>query len=349
VIWKICLLTFALGLVPFPNARAAAVHSAEATHYLYKAIDAYDHEDFGAAKLSLQMALQQEPNFAEAVMLKGLLLYRDGKPEEANAAFKRALDLNPRLPERMREKLEQEAHAVESSLSQQEFSHFLLQFHGADQRGQAWDAVKFLDAAYNELGSRFGQFPAAKIPVIIFSAQEFWEAWNAPLWLGGFFDKRDGKVRVRMDDPPGGEAEMSRRLRHEFTHAFLHQLYSKDLPLWFQEGAAQFFAYADPVDSLWKEKRLEELRKITKGAPWLDVAKIQEVIAKKNVNPGIIYLAYLESEALCAFVAKQRGDSWIPQLVTRLREGASFEKAFLDVVGISPARAMEQLQKSWAY
>jgi len=65
------------------------------------------------------------------------------------------------------------------------------------------------------LGSRFGVFPAERTPVIIFTTEEFWEAWSAPGWLGGFFDNRDGRVRVRMDPPPGGDEEFRRRLRHE--------------------------------------------------------------------------------------------------------------------------------------
>lgn len=326
---------------------AEAAHTAEAAHYLSKAIAAYDQEDYGAAKTELELALQTEPNFAEAYILKGLLLYHDGQTDEANAAFKHAMDLNPRLPLDMREHLEKQAHEVEQGLTEEDFSHFHLQFHGADQRAKAWEAVKDLDDAYNYLGSQFGTFPPEKITVIIFSTEEFWEAWNAPMWLGGFFDKRDGKVRVRIDYPVGGEDEMQRRLRHEFTHAFIHQLYPNDLPMWFQEGVAQYYAYANPTDSFWKDTRLEALRKMTQGAPWMDMAKIQDVIAKKNAPPSLIYLAYLESEALALYVAKEHGESWVPSVLEHLRAGSNFESAFQQAVGITPAAAMDQLRQSW--
>jgi len=339
-------LFFALCLLPC-RSFAEASHSAEAAHYLSKAIAAYDAEDYGAAKTELALALEREPNFAEAYILKGLLLNHDGQADEARAAFKHAVDLNPRLPEKMREHLEQQAHEVEQNLTEEDFSHFHLQFHGADQRAEAWEAVKYLDDAYNYLGSQFGIFPPEKITVIIFSTEEFWDAWNAPMWLGGFFDKRDGKVRVRIDNPPGGNDEMQRRLRHEFTHAFIHQLYPNDLPMWFQEGVAQYYAYANPSDSFWKDTRLEELRKTTQGAPWMDMAKIQDIIAKKNAPPGYIYLAYLESEALALYVAKEHGESWVPSLLEHLRSGSNFEDAFKQAVGVTPAAAMEQLRQSW--
>src|SRR5204863_9359801 len=159
-------------------------------------------------------------------------------------------------------------------MTSQDFSHFHLEFNGAEQRDQAWEAVKSLDGVYNELGSRFGVFPEKHFTVIIFTSDEFWEAWNAPMWLGGFFDSRDGQVRVRIEPPPGGDEEFRRRMRHEFTHAFINRLYSKELPVWFQEGVAQFYAYSSPSNGFWKDNRLEELRKSMKVAPWMDLNRV---------------------------------------------------------------------------
>ena len=341
----IAFLWLSLAGGPLPL-RAAAQQSKEAVSWLYKAVDAYDHEDYGGSKTSLAMALQMEPNFAEAYLLKGLLEYRDGLVDKANASWQRALQLNPRLPSDMRQQLEKKAHAIESNLTFEDFSHFHLQFNGAEQRDQAWQAVKFLDEAYNDLGSRFGVFPAERTPVIIFTTEEFWEAWSAPYWLGGFFDNRDGRVRVRMDPPPGGDEEFRRRLRHEFTHAFIHQLYPNELPVWFQEGIAQFYAYENPTNSFWKDSRLDELQKSMKHAPWMDMAQIERVLRKKDVHPGMIYLGYLESEALILSIAKDRGDSWIPSVVERLRKGDSFESAFQAVVGVTPVDALDHLHHS---
>jgi hypothetical protein len=344
-VYKILWTAFlGLLLAGLPPSTGAAKGSAEAVQWLKKALVSYDREDFGDAKISLQMALEKEPNFAEAYLLKGLLEYRDGALEKAETSWKRALDLNPRLPADMRKKLEGRAHAIEGKLTQQDFSHFRLQFNGAERREYAWEAVKVLDEAYNDLGSRFGTFPTKKFPVIIFTSGEFWEAWHAPMWLGGFFDNRDGRIRVRIDPPPGGAEEFRRRMRHEFTHAFINELYAKPMPTWFQEGAAQFYAYSEG-GGLWKENRLEELKRTMKNAPWMDIGKIEEVIRKKNVSPGMIYLAYLQSEALILYIAHERGDSWIPSVIQRLQNGATFESAFKDVVGVNPAESLSKLQR----
>jgi tetratricopeptide (TPR) repeat protein len=324
----------------------SAANDLEARQWLYKAIDAYDREDYGAAKTDVAMALQSQPNFAEAYLLKGMLEHHDGQPDKADASWKRAMDLNPRLPDDMRKSLEKKAHAIESHLSTQEFEHFSIQFNGAEERDKAWLAVKHLDEAYNHLGSRFDIFPETHFSVIIFTSDEFWEAWNAPGWLGGFFDKQDGRIRVRMDTPPGGDEEYRRRLRHEFTHAFIHELYPKDLPGWFQEGAAQFYAYASN-SGFWKDTRFEELRKELKNAPWITLDQVERAIRKKEGGPGHIYLAYLEAEALMLAIAKDRGESWIPSVVDKLRKGAAFDDAFQEVVGRTPADRLDQLKHSW--
>ena len=161
---------------------------------------------------------------------------------------------------------------------------------------------------YDELGSAFGMFPAKRIPVIIFTTEEFMDAWRAP-FIGGFFDKRDGKVRIRVDEMPNGDDEFRHRARHEFTHAFMYQIYPHDLPSWISEGMAEFYARSNASNGFWKDERLEQIRQICKNNTWLTLEDIQEAISKKRVSSYIIQQAYQESEALVIFTAKERGAS----------------------------------------
>ena len=66
-VYKIIQTTFlgtlVLGLSFAPV--QAGKNTAEATQWLQQGIRSYDREDYGAAKTSLQMALQLEPNFAK--------------------------------------------------------------------------------------------------------------------------------------------------------------------------------------------------------------------------------------------------------------------------------------------
>ncbi len=298
--------------------------SEEALYKVSRAGDCLEQQDPGCAKIKLEGVLQREPNCAEALFIQSWILrYYDDKPQAAAAMQSRALKLNPELSDYW----EKRGHAIESHLTSQEFSHFDLQFDGAEDRGKAWDAVKYLNDMYDELGSVFGMFPSKHIPVIIFTTDEFMDAWRAP-FIGGFFDKRDGKVRIRVDEMPGGDDEFRHRARHEFTHAFMYQIYPHELPSWVSEGMAEFYARSNPSNGFWKDERLEQIRQICKNYDWLTLEDIQEAISKKRASPYVIQRAYQESEALVIYVAKERGDSWIPNVMNYLREhGGTFDAA----------------------
>jgi hypothetical protein len=323
--------------------QAAKTCSEEALYMVSKAADCLDHRDSGCAKIKLESVLEREPNCAEALFVKGWVLqYYDQKPEQGEAMQEKALKLNPKLSEFWEER----GHAIESQLTNQEFSHFDLQFYGAEDRAKAWDAVKYLNEMYDQLGSVFGAFPPKHIPVIVFTTEEFLDAWRAP-FIGGFFDKRDGKVRIRVDEMPGGDEEFRHRARHEFTHAFMYQLYPHDLPSWASEGTAEFYARSG-ASGFWKEERLEQIRKICRNYEWLTFPQIQETISTKKGSALTIQLAYLESEALVIYAAKERGDSWIPKVMHYLLEhGGTFDAAYEAVLGTRPEIAMERLHHSW--
>ncbi len=227
-----------------------------------KAAECLEHQDPGCAKIKLDPVLEKEPDCAEALFIRGWIYeYYDQKTEKGRAMQDQAMKLDPALSDFW----EKRGHSIESQLTSQQFSHFDLQFYGAEDRGKAWDAVKYLDEMYNELGSAFGTFPTQRIPVIVFTTEEFMDAWRAP-FIGGFFDKRDGKVRIRVDEMPGGDEEFRHRARHEFTHAFIHHIYPHDLPSWVSEGIAEFYARSGGGGAFWKEDRLDQIRKRCKGA-----------------------------------------------------------------------------------
>ena len=147
---------------------------------------------------------------------------------------------------------------------------------------------------------------------------------------------------------PGGDEEFRHRARHEFTHAFMYQVYPHDLPSWVSEGVAEFYARSSATNGFWKKSAWNRFKRASKEMPWLTLEMIQEAIAKKRVSPYVIMQAYQESEAMVIFVAKERGDSWIPNVMNYLRErGGPFEAAFKAVLQSTPSAEMEKLHHAW--
>jgi hypothetical protein len=58
--------------------------------------------------------------------------------------------------------------------------------------------------------------------------------------------------------------------------------------------------------------------------------------------------AYQESEAMVIYVAQERGDSWIPNVMNYLRaHGGTFDAAFEAVLEVTPAAEFEHLHDDW--
>lgn len=298
----------------------------------------------GCAKLKLESVLQREPRCGAAVFVQGWILeYFDHQPQDGQALQEQAMELDPKL----KDFWEERGHAIEAGMSRQSFSEFDVQFEGAQNRDKAWDAVRYLNEMRLDLGNFFGQVPKKRIPVIVFTTGEFLEAWRAP-FIGGFYDRSDGKIRLRVDEVPGGPEEFKHRARHELTHAFVHQLYGRDLPSWASEGIAEFCARNGVSQGFWKDDRLEQIRKTRRGYPWLTLDKIHQVILTKRGTVLDMQLAYLESEAFVIWVAKDRGDSWIPRVLQAMKDsGGSFEQAYESLFRVAPGVDFERLRRYW--
>ncbi len=242
---------------------------------------------------------------------------------------------------------EKRGHAIESNFNSQAFSRFDVQFYGSENRNMAWDAVKYLNEMYMDVGALFGEHPQRRIPVIVFTTGEFLAAWRAP-FIGGFFDRRDGKIRIRVDEMSKGDEEFRHRARHEMTHAFLFQLCPKELPSWASEGIAEFCARNGVSQGFWKDNRLEEIRKTRKGMPWLSLEQINSSISKKSGSMQSLYLSYLESEALVLWIAKDKGDSWVPRVVKYFAQNdVTFDGAYKALYGVTLESEMERLRRYW--
>ncbi len=343
---SVCFVVILLSPLPFPLspafARAGCSH--EADWKVAAAAECLEKKDVGCAKLKLEPVLSREPGCGSALFVKGWIVqYFDGNEADGLAMQEKAMRMDPRLQNFWQER----GKAIESNLTSQAFSHFDLQFYGAENRAKAWDAVRYLNEMYMDLSGLFGEVPPRRIPVVVFTAGEFVDAWRAP-FIGGFFDRQDGKIRIRVDELPGGDEEFRHRARHEMTHAYVYQLYPHAIPSWASEGIAEFCARHGVSQGFWKDKRLEEIRKIRKSHEWLTLEEIQDLISKKRGSLLSMQLAYMESEALVIWIAKERGDSWFPRVLRHLREkGGSFDEAFKVVLGVSPATELEHLRHAW--
>ncbi len=320
----------------------------EAVNFFHRAKKDYDRGNIVMTTSNLQLALEHYSNFAEVYLLKGLVAYRAGQTDEAEANFKRAQQLYPQLSAEEHRTLETEVRAAQNGLSQKTQGPFQVQLHGVTDPAAVASSLKDLQQAYDEI-SKSWFVPAKPIPVLIFSDAEFWDEWGVPWWQTHFFDQYDGKVRLRAGLLPGGSEERRRRLREELTHVFLESLTGKAPPLWFQAGLGAYEARLSDGDSnvphlvTVEEKvrqRIAQVHEAVQGAPSRPLERIEAAFENKEISPGLRYLALLESEGVLLNLVDKKGTAWISNLLGRMNKGEPFESAFTQETGFSPDAAL---------
>lgn len=183
---------------------------------------------------------------------------------------------------------------------------------GAPAVGPADAALRPLALAHlaggllEEAAQLTGTVRRAELTVIVYpSAEELHATTKAPAWASGLYD---GAVRVPAE--PRAELGVSlSTLRHEVMHAQLHATVGC-MPVWFNEGAAMYFAGTPPVRA-W----LEMLR-----APGpLELALLEAPALDERVTPRVERV-YAQSLAMVMFHVERAGAPGLAAAVAALSD-----------------------------
>lgn len=215
----------------------------------------------------------------------------------------------------LKEKLTKEWQ-IEEKMNKNFGGNFTITFEGGgDEIGQA--ALAVLEEAYVDLGGRFQCWPQEKTEVILYGNRDFKNLTNAPDWSGGLYD---GKIRI----PVGGVRVMNEKLRrilyHEYAHVLIFRLTRNHLPLWLNEGLAQWFSQENPEDI---ESHIRNGEKI------ISFDRLEKSFADLS-NPEAP-LAYAQSLSLTNFLIKNFGEAQIINVLSRISDGATYQVAMNDI------------------
>ena len=166
-------------------------------------------------------------------------------------------------------------------------------------------------------------------------------------WIAGFASSGDGQAEMvvlfpaRTPSYPNGSLEDV--LRHEVAHILIGRASSqRPIPRWFNEGLAM------SVERGW---RLQDEGQLVYQ---LAVGSRTSLDALDRMFEGEqteVTRAYALSGALVHDLLQRHGAATGAQILTRMNEGASFEHAFTETVGMTPADAETefwQRQYTWA-
>lgn len=263
----------------------------------------------------MERYLQSSPNDLSAIKRLVVTCYAQNDLDAALDYCETGLELNEKDPELLafRRKLLGELETA-SDFTSRESRHFSVSFDRGRHDDARYIVLSTLESAYREIGRETGIYPERIIPVILYTQQGFFDVTRAPGWAGGLYD---GKIRLPVAGLTDDE-ELTRILRHEYTHALVNQL-TPHCPLWLNEGLAEYFSQ-EKVPEVGQLIPLDRLERSFPAAPVRMVAA-----------------AYAESHAAVDYLIGRYSLEDLMDLLKKLGSAEAFAEAFEEVFYISYA------------
>jgi tetratricopeptide (TPR) repeat protein len=267
------------------------------------------------ASRALDRALELDPRLTEARVLLGQIRYRGGDLVGAIGLYERVVADAPD-DSRSRETLDRwhREAALHDRLRQSLNDRFTVSFDGPAEAPLAAQALESLDRAYWRIGQDLSTYPTKPVSVVLYTAEQFRDITRSPAWAAGAYD---GTIRLPLRGALDNPTELDRVLAHEFTHALVHTIASRNVPTWLNEGLA---AALEAPDLEWAQERVREApRKMPLDMLRTSFGRLSGVQAQ---------LAYATSALAVRQLLDEVGGLGVANLLRDLGAGVDFDAAF---------------------
>lgn len=205
-----------------------------------------------------------------------------------------------------------------------ETAHFVYHFPRLTEAQKLSREAEFYYSRIKEDLAVENDLLEGKSHIIMFSRKDQWQVFLAdahlPDWAGAVASGREMFMLVQP-----GDKDASDRLAHEMTHLVFFRFVPKLVPLWLNEGFAEYeskAAYAKLKGIGLKPS--DVARAGPSDLKWLTS------LTAYPANPGAVVQFYRESERLVRFLISRHPKGQFVPLVNLLATGASFEEALLN-------------------
>ena len=192
---------------------------------------------------------------------------------------------------------------------------FIIRFEGREDSELAARALESLNRAFWRISDVFGVFPTKTVPVVLYSGEQFRDVTRSPQWAVGAFD---GTIRVPMQGALDKGEDLDRVLAHEFAHALIRSLATRNLPTWLNEGLASVLERDSPGAA---EPPAANAR------TWPPLNALTGSFSKLTGRDAQV--AYTASALAARRLLDEAGGAAVANLLRDLGEGIDFEAAFL--------------------
>ena len=210
--------------------------------------------------------------------------------------------------------------------------HFLLRYPKSIDEEHAWTILEVLEAERQRLQAwiPLGKGPRRVLEVHLFASEDFEEAYGEAV-IGIY----DGRLRIPIVSSHERTGIVTSTLTHELVHALVARLTGFSVPLWLQEGLAQY---------LELDHEFPEPSRLSDTEP-LPLLLLDEILIEA-ADPVLVERAYRESAWAVHFIGERFGISGIRRLLKAYAEGHGDDSALSRACELS-RRDFERSLRAW--
>jgi hypothetical protein len=197
--------------------------------------------------------------------------------------------------------------------------------------------LKTLNETHSQFTDLFPQIPAFSTSIRLMDESTFFDLTGAPAWTNAMFFR--GQIIIPLaPNKPIDSDNLSRSVKHEYTHAILASLSGGHVPGWLDEGLAQWFEGSE-TPALRKA-----LRSWLKDHDPVPLSMLQGGFTKLKAD--MVPAAYAQSLLATKALADKFGFDAIGNYFILLREGVDRDAAFQTAFEFSPEAFEQELGKA---
>jgi hypothetical protein len=279
----------------------------------------------------LREARARFPGDAEVEYLLAEGLERQGRTPEAVAALRALAARHPGHPrgQALLARLEREQR-VERDYWTEESAHFVVRYEGASGLDVGRAVVDALEEAYASIGRDLDAYPPGRLQVGIYRTAVLGDVIGIPAhYVRGAFDGQ--KLRLNLAEAVAYSHDLRRLVRHEYTHALVHQVTRGRAPVWLHEGLAQ----------VMEPRPAPRVLDVAVPRRLVSLAGVERL--SRTMEPAAFTAGYQLTHVAAEHLVDRGGLAGVRALLRRLGEGEPADRALRAAFGFGPEEVEARL------
>ncbi len=287
-------------------------------------------KDANALKFAKE-ALRVLPDETAGYILLGSIYYGQDQFRDTLKYWNKAISMDPQNSD-LRGRIEslKREKSVESAFRTRRKNYFRIRFDKELDTAYVNLILNILEDARRSLRNQFGFRSDEIIPVIIYDDRQFKDATAQPHWTQGIYD---GKIRIRYQDATRDDKNLRQVLFHEYSHAMLYLNIGTNIPLWFNEGFAQFNEPQQGVsaaDKIFLAGYMKNYKRFSLG-------RLDEMFTQKT-DKDALRAAYFQSRLFFIYLYEKYRKHRINRFLNGLKNDMPWQQALTEAFAISVDR-----------